>query len=266
MAGDATPPTFRRPPGTRWQYIPAMTAFHSATFRLLQREPRASAAAGAAVDAAEQRLGIRLPASVREWYRNEDAIDILAAHSNQDPPIAVERFVAIESDGRPLLPFRHENQGVCTWAIALDGSDDPPVYVDVDSDGKKWNFLAPTFSAYVYTSVWDYAVVLNRPVVVQAQNEPLSETALTELRRCFREEQPTFGGLSSTQHRFTGNECGILIWNAVGQQADWFAGAADAHRLESAVRTIWQLDDVGRSLYASDESGESVLRRVRGRA
>src|SRR6266850_2497412 len=116
----------------------APMSYHTATFRLLNSEPKTSIAAEVAVQEVESRLGHSLPSSVREWYTGEDAIQILAEHSNQDPPIAVQDFAVIERQSRRLLPIRRENQGVCTWAIVLDGSEDPPVYVDVDSDGKEW--------------------------------------------------------------------------------------------------------------------------------
>src|SRR5262245_21618212 len=120
-----------------------MTSFHLATCRLLRKEPRMSAAAQSAVENVERRLGFRLPASVREWYCDDKAIDILAKYNNQDWPIRLEKFAVIEWNSLRLLPFKYENQGVCTWSISLDGSDDPPVYVDVDTDGKQWNMQAP---------------------------------------------------------------------------------------------------------------------------
>src|SRR5688572_16059631 len=113
-----------------------MTSFHSATFRLLRIEPHVSSAAVSAVESVERRLGFRLPASVREWYSNDGAIDILAKYSNQDQPIPPEKFAVTEWNSRRLLPFKYENQGICTWSISLDGSDDPSVYIDVDSDGE----------------------------------------------------------------------------------------------------------------------------------
>lgn len=242
-----------------------MTSFHSATFRLLRSEPDVSSAAVSAVESAERRLGFRLPASVREWYCNEGAIEILAKYSNQDPPIPLEKFAVIEWNSLRLMPFKYENQGVCTWSISLDGSDDPPVYVDVDSDGKQWNMQAPTFSAYIYSCVWDYSVVLDLPALVQAQNGPLSEEAVGELRRHFSEKPSTFGWPGSTQHRFADKECAILIWAGEGQ-ADWFVGAGDEKSLESAVRAVWKIDDVGRSLYDCSVIGKAVLDRIRGGA
>jgi len=210
-------------------------------------------------------LGIRLPPSVRDWYCNEEAIDILAKYSNQDPPIPLEKFAVTEWNSLRLLPFKYENQGVCTWSILLDGSDDPPVYVDVDSDGKQWNMQATTFSAYVYACVWDYASVMDQPALVQAQNEPLSEEAVGELRRQFSQHPPTFGWPGSTQHRFAGKECAILIWAAEGQ-ADWFVGAREAKSLETALRAVWNVDNVGLALYDCSDIGKAVLEKIRGGA
>src|SRR5260370_41245603 len=126
-----------------------MTSVHSVTFGLLGTEPGLSPAAVSEVERAEQRLGFRLPASVREWYCNAEAIDILAKYSNQDWPIPLREFAVKEWNTHRLVPFKYENQGVCVWAFLLDGSDDPPVYVDVDSNGALWNMQAPTFSAYI---------------------------------------------------------------------------------------------------------------------
>ena len=231
-----------------------MTSFDSATFRLLRSEPHVSSAARSEVESAERRLGFRLPASVREWYCNEVAIDILAKYSNQDPPIPLPEFAVKEWKTNRLLPFKYENQGVCVWAFLLDSSDDPPVYIDVDSDGAQWNMQAPSFSGYIYTCVWDYAFVLDQPALIQAQNEPLSQEALVQLRGRFSEQLPTFGWPGSTQHRFAGNGHAILIWTGEGQ-ADWFLGARDAKSLEAALRIVWNLDGVGRSLYDCSEMG-----------
>ena len=118
--------------------------------------------------AAEDRLKVRLPASLREWYSNPEADSILKQHSNSDPPIPVREFAVEKSPLGPLLPIRSENQGVCTWAVALDGSDDPPVFIDVDSRGTEWQRVATTFSAHVRPCVWDHRIVLGRPALVAA--------------------------------------------------------------------------------------------------
>ena len=242
-----------------------MTSFHWATFRLLRSEPHVSSAARSHIENAEHRLGFRLPASVREWYCNEEAIDVLAKYSNQDPPIPLEEFAVTEWKSLRLLPFKYENQGVCTWSVSIDGSDDPPVYVDVDTDGAEWTLQAPTFSAYIHACVWDYVFVFDQPGLVQAQNEPLTVEALGQLQELFTEQPPTFGWPGSTQHRIAGKGQAILIW-AADDQADWFVGARDARALESALRAVWDLDGVGQRFYDCSETGKAVLNRIKDRA
>ena len=176
--------------------------------------------------------------------------------------MALKDLAVIEWQSRISLPIRHENQGVCTWAVALDGSGDPPVFVEVDSGGKVWRLLAPSFSAYVYSCVWDYQQVFGKPAIVQAQNGALSRTGLDGLRAAFTEELQTQGWPGSTQHRFTNGMAAILIWSAE-RQADWFIAASDATTLENAVRAVWDMDALGESLFDYSEIGKAVLKKIR---
>ncbi|UQX04592.1 SMI1/KNR4 family protein [Streptomyces sp. RerS4] len=89
--------------------------------------------------AAEERLGVRLPAALREAYllfgRREDLT------SNHDvllgPP---ELYV---DDAKEALVFRHENQGAASWGILLDSlqDDDPAVFIRfdlADKSAERW--------------------------------------------------------------------------------------------------------------------------------
>jgi hypothetical protein len=238
--------------------------YHAATFRLLGSEPRTAPAAEMAVQEAENRLGFVLPPSVREWYACPDAIQILLEHSNQDPPIAPRDFAVVQWQSHRLLPFRRETQGVCTWAIVLDGSDDPPVYVDVDSGGKEWQPAAPTFSAYVHSCVWDYRLIFGQPAVVCAQNWVLSRSALDGLKAAFSEEIQTYGWPGDTQYRFIKDMAAILIW-ASEDQSDWYIASPDATALEVALMSVWNMDDMGKSLYGWTQIGKAVLEKSRGK-
>lgn len=239
-----------------------MNSFHAATFELLGFEPQRSPVAVSKVENAELRLGFQLPASVRDWYCRDGAIRILETHSNSDPPIPIDQFAVRQSGSKRLLPFRIENQAVCVWSIMLDGSDDPAVYVDVDSGGSEWSLLASTFSGYVRSCVWDYKMVLSQPALVQAQNVPLSFETINELDHTLHAEPRTFGWPGSTQYRFVGADHAILIWSGASQ-ADWFIGARDEASLESALRRIWHLDHVGESLYSCCAAGERALANFR---
>lgn len=239
-----------------------MKSYYASTFRLLRSEPRFTPAAHFAVERAERRLRFRLPASVREWYSNEDAIDILTEHSNCDQLIPLEKLKVIKWQRRRLLPFKIETEGVCIWSILLDETDDPPVLYDFDTDGAVWKPQAATFSAYVHACVWDYVMVLHQPLLVEAQNGPLSSEAFEHLWKAFAEQPPINGWPGDTQHRFEGKDCAILIW-AEDRGSDWFVGARDAESLEAALRTIWDLDSVGQSLYDVGGIGKVVLERIR---
>jgi hypothetical protein len=180
-------------------------------------------------------------------------------HSNRDPPIPVAEFSLTESPLGPLIPIRCENQGVCTWAILLDGSNDPPVFVDVDSDGTQWRLHAQNFSTYVYTCVWDYRLVFKQPALVQAQNGPISDLSLKALADLFDRRPKTFAWPGSVQYRFRGNNSAVLIWSTDGESADWFLGAPDRNPLESALRIVWKLDEVGKSFYPCSDIAKDVL-------
>jgi hypothetical protein len=152
---------------------------------------------------------------------------------------------------------------VCTWAVNFNGSDDPAVLVDVDTDGTQWNVQSKSFSEYVYSCVWDYKLVLNQPALVQAQNRELTDAALEILSRRLRPELKTRGWPGAlTQFRFRGSQHGILIWSGEGQ-ADWFVGAPDAVSLHSALCDVWHIDGVGESFYECSDIAGDVLDELR---
>lgn len=237
--------------------------YHDHTLALLElaAEP-ASDKHVARVSEAEAHLGVRLPPSVREWYLREDALELMSSHSNQDPPIPPEQFAAISWRTRTLLPIRHENQGVCTWALLLDGSDDPPVYVDVDTAGLKWTVHARSFSEYIYAGIWDYRRVLERPALVMAQNAALSPECLAELRRMGTPMVQTSGWPGSHQYRIALSRADVLIW-ADTLQADWSIGADDPTALSDVLSRLWEMDRLGEQLYAGTPAGEAALRLVK---
>jgi hypothetical protein len=242
--------------------------FHSETLKLLGVTPSISRRAVSELDNVETRIGRKLPASVREWYSLEDACDLLERYSNSDLPIQVSEFGVPREDthgggpydllSRGLVVFRYENQAVCVWAFRIDGSDDPPVEVDYDSQFEVWTQCAPKFSAHIYAWMWDFALVLMRKMLLQAQNFPLSETALGKLREQFDAGPVTHGWPGHTQYRFSEGDKRILIWASEGQ-ADWWLTADSEDSLRDLIDKVWDIDQVGRSLWSHSECGRSLL-------
>ncbi len=152
--------------------------YHQASLNLLGVAPRTSSASGELLGRREQALGVRLPASVREWYTLRGAERVLAEHGG-DRPVPLKALGDPREVGLGWLRVLDECQGVAAWFVRLDGSDDPPVYVhsemfgtpeddararDDDEDALDplvdfptwWRPAAPSFSAFVYDRILKY--------------------------------------------------------------------------------------------------------------
>lgn len=242
--------------------------FHVNTLSLLGVSPAISQSAVAELDEAEGRIGRKLPASVREWYSLEGSCSLLRRYSNDDRPLEVREFGLPRNDtfgrgphdllARDLVAFRYENQAVCVWAFALDGSPDPPAYVDVDTQFKTWTKCASTFSEHLYAWMWDYVLVLTKDPLIQAQNKPLSKAALEFLKRNFDLGPETYGWPGHTQHRFSRRDQRILIW-ASEDQADWWVTSEEEDSLKNLIATVSHCDEVGQSFWSHSKLGESIL-------
>jgi hypothetical protein len=97
------------------------------------------------LDAAEDRLGLRLPAALREAYRLFGRRDDLTA--NQDVLLSPGR---LHLDGEVLV-FRVENQAVVRWGVPVSDPEeaDPPVLVRAslaDRSAERWEPWLERFS------------------------------------------------------------------------------------------------------------------------
>jgi hypothetical protein len=242
--------------------------FHAKTLELLKVSPTISQAAVSELASVESRIGTPLPASVKEWYSLDGACELLRQYSNDDWPLEIREFGLPLKDthgggphdllARGLILFRYENQAVCVWAFHIDGNDDPPVDVDVDSQFKIWTQCPPSFSGHLYAWMWDNALVLNRDLTIQAQNQPLTEAALTILSNKFEVGPETYGWPGHTQYRFSKGDQRILIWASEGQ-ADWWLSADQEESLRELITTVWDCDQVGKSMWSHSERGQSLL-------
>ena len=245
-----------------------MIRFHDETLKLLNIAPAVSPNAVSELDAVEARIGRKLPASVREWYSLDGAREILRQYSNNDWPLEIAEFGLVRHDtngggphdllARDLIVFRYENQAVCVWAFKLDGSDDPPVSVDVDSQFKTWTQCAPTFSEHLYAAIWDHAMVLSGDLLIQAQHRPVSATAISFLKENFDTGPETYGWPGHTQYRFSKADQRLLIW-ASDDQADWWLSADREKSLKELGNKVRHCDQVGESFWSNSERAKSFI-------
>ena len=246
--------------------------YHQRSFDLLALTPGVAPDAVTALDNLERQHGIDIPASAREWFSQTDAITLLERHSSPDPVIPIAEWPVERNDthgGGPhnllangLLPYRYENQAVCVWAIQLDGSDDPPVLVDVDSQFKNWRVACKTFSTHIYCWLWDYAIAMGRDLLVMANIEPASRATLEALAASFDQQPQTNSWPGDVQHHFFRDDATILIW-ASEDQADWFLSADTEESLQRLLRDCWEIQMFVDDAYSNSDAGEAILKRLR---
>ena len=255
-----------------------MLLFHHATAALLGRPLLLSEEALRSVENREQALGIRFPASVREWYSLSEGVDILESYSNMDHPVALENLgVPVEhwhntepldlvADG--LMVFLDENQYVTQWAIRLNDTDDPEVVVraiDAIAD-RGWRHCADHFSTFIYAQVWDWETeFFGDPCVLQAQDQALGPADLAFLKQRFKEGPQTFGWPGDTNYRFFSEDGKILIWDTKKRQADWMIWAPSPVALVRLAKSVWHCGSLSTELYALEECGETLLTELRHR-
>jgi hypothetical protein len=249
-----------------------MLRFHQATCELLGMPPVVDLPSRAAIAERERQLGVKLPASVAEWYSLPGAVNVLVGATD-------DHAVRIEELGEPfdgwgkgprdlvgegLLLIRTENQGVCHWAVRLDDGADPRVLIEVDSkpDAVIWRLHAASFSDYVRTLAWD-ALAFGLPFGLAAQDAPLERHDLALLEREFVQKDRTWGWPGHTNYRFERGDQRVIVWDGAGQ-ADWWLFAPTAEALAGLARTLWDCGGLAASLYGAcrDASVQDVAEEV----
>ena len=245
--------------------------FHQASVALLPTLPTTSSASARTIAERERLLAIRFPESLREWYVMDRSVELLGEYSNDDWPVPLGQLGSpvedwygdgprnLIDDG--LLWFMAENQGVCNWAVRLDGTDDPPVLVEVDSARRDiWQPAAATFSEFVYCQIWDHP---RGTLLCEAQERSLSKDDLRYLQRQFCPGPVTESWPGSRNLRFAAPHGRILIWTTEEDQTDWLLYANSEQRMNRLIRSVWACGSLSTTLYGTDAGAESALREVR---
>lgn len=212
--------------------------YHTKTQSLLDMP--ASAGHNDLVSHAEQKLGLRFPESVREWYSVIDGRQVLATYSNADSALDPAQFERVSVCGKDLVKVLVENQGVCWWGFELNGSEDPPVYVNLDPPPDTILEYASTFSQFTYVRVFDFGAWFQDDRFVLETREPVREAALRELREMFEVEPISLGWPGTTNYRFSSPLGRIIIWHGE-EQADWILSAPSTSAFDQLKRLVMPL-------------------------
>lgn len=245
--------------------------YHREAVELLDHVPAFSKSAADLLQEREEQLGISFPASVREWYSLEGAVQILERYSKADLPFGIKELGEPFDDwygggakdflSEKMLLFMHENQGVCNWAIRLDNDADPPVVVEVDTaPNAKWLPCADCFSTFIWCQIWDHSQLA---VGVSAQEAEFSDSDLRFLQSNYHQLPTTYGWPGSVNYRFKSEGAAILIWDGKDRGVDWFLSSPSPSKLKDLLVKIWHCGNLAVSMYGDDEA-EEVLRQLRG--
>jgi hypothetical protein len=216
--------------------------------------------------AVEQRIGRKLPAVFREFYSIEDARALLKYYSNSDRPLSVAelaepmspRWDNYDPVDDKILPFMIENQGVCVWGVRLDGGDDPPVVVEVDSGTPpRWQLCAERFSDWLGSQVENFRVLKSSWFVAQAP--ALSDSVVRLLRQHFEEGMQTHVWPGETNYRFCNSRSELVLWSTKGQ-SDWWIAPRSPDVVAAALDEIEEVAGIGKNIYAPREQDEETLR------
>lgn len=212
----------------------------------------------------ERKIGRRLPGLFRDLLSLANGTDLLAHFSNCDRPIArsqlgdsVSRWPSYDPPVSPVLPFMLENQGVCTWAFALDEGDDPAVLVEVDSGPRpEWQPTGVSLSTWLECQIHDWLLLSSARFAAQA--EPLTDDVVAALRRRFRQGVTTFAWPGEVNYRFSNIHGQLLLWFGRGQ-CDWWIAPADQEPAISVLDDVRDVKNLAADLYALRPGDEAAL-------
>lgn len=294
-------------------------SYHQNVFDLLDVEPRISPEAARMVADWERRMRLTLPASVRDWYTLQDVVPLTLGeemtaeygylwhdYSNEDHPTALDRVLADwdaasrlgTSQDPGYVTVLEENQGCNQWIIRLGDEDDPPVWVDLETDnGRQWTIIAERFSTFLMEWFWEsyqepWTPVSHNPSPVTEPvhprwpkrpklyinglwlRSPRDEALLPPhvdylIEQATEEPQQLPRGGGVTAYRFTLPEGHVRVTsddhrNAEGRSA-WWLHAHSPEALTALARRVLHIGTLDQTLTSATEPGKKALRTLLGR-
>jgi hypothetical protein len=265
-----------------------MLRYHQSIFNLMGTSPRISELAADLLNERQRECCVALPPSVLEWFSIEGAQHLLTLHSSGDRG---QDLVSLEKLGLTLFdrlgeqwqPGELADELDPSWRrflylisggengfplyVALDGSDDPPVY----SDGSFWDddehFVVQldrcnhTFSSFIFDwMAWPVIDPLQQGPAWSARlSAPPSAGELEHLKRCLytgpqshcssSSERPLVDA-SRTNYRYFTRDA--LLWIRTGARygeddwsgTEWELRGASSGSLHSLLQTVCALPEV----------------------
>jgi hypothetical protein len=286
---------------------PAKLKYHQVTLSFLNHKAAFASSAVKKIEAGEKKIGLQLPASVREWYSLagwEEAVSKLRKQvltkdaarfpiGLADVPNLLKNLQELQNNmdafrrggHTPSFTVGAEPGNPYRWYVALDGSDDPPVF-EIDRDQIK---VAEHFSSFIFGLVWEPFQVhdtirardTNRCWLV-AEKHPCGYAHLDFLKEHYSEglvHQSRYE--EGTRYAFYNADGTITIQcpgDAVTKEvpAHWSFTADSVPSLVKLITPVWQFGGLNRALSSAlsekfagkqikSKEGEQALKELRGK-
>lgn len=239
------------------QHVPLI--YHQATFDLIEEKPIVLPEAVEELNHLTQTRGIILPPSVWEWYSLKKTVDILkryfpsygyacdaATLGTANRYWFNGKYHEIDLLEKGLLWIGRETQEVCSWAIQLNGSDDPPVVISFKNEETSrpfatYHLYAETFSRFISTCIFDGLTVNPDDQTFGWRQGSLLPTELAFFRERFQEGPLTYLFPGQLNYRFFSGHQRMLIYEDENQTSWYFSAATDAE-LKQLLETVLQCD------------------------
>ncbi|RKZ51888.1 MAG: hypothetical protein DRR16_30955 [Candidatus Parabeggiatoa sp. nov. 3] len=253
--------------------------YHQKTSHYLKKEPVISEEALEQLAAAEKRCGLTFPASVREWCSIKDAMKFLQYFQNDDSSflkrspfedieVIGEKWhdkegddVAIDLDdsdqdwGQDFLVIMHEYEIGSRYAVKLDGSDEPPVFLDRDSAPQIiWQYYANSFSEFIYHCFWYWNMALTKKTFQfrAHTDQRLNQHDFAFLEQHFKQENritPTYS--TKVVYRFSQADQQIIV-GLEDKNTHWELSANSPSSLFELADQVWHCNGLSAALTVID--------------
>ncbi len=197
--------------------------YHQAAFNLIGVAPEFDPVAEKVLSGFERERDFQFPASVREWYSQRGAAQLLEQRDSCIEAVSVEELGRPQKVCQPTpereidpipeghLTFLDEVQGGTSWTARLDGSDDPPVFVAEGGPNTERHEACDRFSTFNYCHLWDFRIAQGREAWVVVERFDDSLQATLDLASPFMELPRTHFWPQSTEYRFQWEDQAVLI-------------------------------------------------------
>ncbi|RAL26228.1 hypothetical protein [Thermoflavimicrobium daqui] len=175
---------------------------------------------------------------IEEWFKetNQDflkQIDALFIDRWEDfEEEIVSKDITLAHLKKGTIHFFTENQGVVTWEMLLDGSDDPPVVVK--SIWEEWVIASPRLSDFFLAVTWDHALLRENCEWVSIDFEAAKPFLYTE----FKQLPTTYGWpVEGPSLRFQKGNWRLLLQGG-GREDVWMGGWEDEEEFERFAKLV----------------------------